>query len=89
MGHLPAGGVRTIDVALEAPEVQERRMVQRIPEDDHEIAVLGTPFKFADADLPEFRPPPLLGQHTDDVLTSVLTMSPDDIERLRRDGVVV
>jgi crotonobetainyl-CoA:carnitine CoA-transferase CaiB-like acyl-CoA transferase len=89
MSHLPAGGVRTVDVALEAPEVQERRMVQRIAEDDHEITVLGTPFKFATADLPEFRPPPLLGQHTDDVLASVLAIGPDDIEQLRRDGVVV
>jgi crotonobetainyl-CoA:carnitine CoA-transferase CaiB-like acyl-CoA transferase len=89
MGHLPAGGVRTIDVALQAPEVHEREMVQRIPEDDHDIVVLGTPFKFADADLPDFRPPPLLGQHTDDVLASVLAIEPDAIEQLRRDGVVV
>ena len=89
MGHLPAGGVRTIDVALQAPEVRERDMVRHIPEGDHEIAVLGTPFKFADADLPDFRPPPLLGQHTDDVLASVLAVEPDAIEQLRRDGVVV
>ena len=89
MGHLPAGGVRTIDQALQAPEVLEREMVRHIPEGDHEIAVLGTPFKFADTELGEFRPPPLLGEHTDDVLASVLAMSPADIEQLRRDGVVV
>jgi crotonobetainyl-CoA:carnitine CoA-transferase CaiB-like acyl-CoA transferase len=89
MQHLPAGGVRTIDQALESPEVVERDMVRHINEGDHDIAVLGTPFKFADSDLPEFQPPPLLGQHTDDVLASVLDMSDAEIEQLRRDGVVV
>jgi crotonobetainyl-CoA:carnitine CoA-transferase CaiB-like acyl-CoA transferase len=51
--------------------------------------VLGSVFKFADTELGEFRSPPLLGQHTDDVLASVLTMNPAEIEQLRRDGVVV
>ena len=89
MRHLPAGGVRTIDQALQSPEVLERQMVRHIPEGDGEIAVLGTPFKFHDSDAAEFRPPPRLGQHTDEVLTSVLAMTPTEIEQLRRDGVVV
>jgi crotonobetainyl-CoA:carnitine CoA-transferase CaiB-like acyl-CoA transferase len=89
MGHLPAGGVRTMDQALQAPEVTEREMVRHIAEGDGEIAVLGSVFKFADTDLGEFRSPPLLGEHTDDVLASVLAMNPAEIEHLRRDGVVV
>jgi crotonobetainyl-CoA:carnitine CoA-transferase CaiB-like acyl-CoA transferase len=89
MGHLPAGGVRTMDQALQAPEVMERGMVRHIADGDGEIAVLGSPFKFTDTELGEFRSPPLLGEHTDDVLASVLAMSPADIEQLRRDGVVV
>jgi crotonobetainyl-CoA:carnitine CoA-transferase CaiB-like acyl-CoA transferase len=89
MRHLPAGAVRTIDQALAAPEVAERAMVRRIPEGDHEIAVLGSPFKFAHTELAEFRPPPLLAQHTDDVLASVLGLDPDAIAGLRAGGVVV
>ena len=89
MGHLPAGRVRTIDQALQAPEVLEREMVRHVDEGDHALALLGTPFKFADSDLPPFRSPPLLGQHTDEVLTTVLGVSPTDIEQLRRDRVVV
>jgi crotonobetainyl-CoA:carnitine CoA-transferase CaiB-like acyl-CoA transferase len=46
-------------------------MVRHIVEGDHEIAVLGTPFKFTDTELAEFRPPPLLGEHTDDVLREI------------------
>jgi crotonobetainyl-CoA:carnitine CoA-transferase CaiB-like acyl-CoA transferase len=64
-------------------------MVREVPEGDRLLALLGTPFKFDDSELAEFRPPPLLGQHTDEVLTKVLSMSPTDVEELRRDGVVV
>ena len=46
MRHLPAGGVRTIDHALQAPEVLDREMVRYVAEDDHLLALLGTPFKF-------------------------------------------
>ena len=88
MTHLPAGGVRTIDEALQAPEVLEREMVRQVPDGDDQVALLGTPFKFADSDLSEFRPPPLLGQHTDEVLTAVLAMSPTEIEQLRQDGTI-
>ena len=89
MPHLPAGAVRTIDQALDAPEVLEREMVRQIPEGDQEIAVLGTPFKFRASDLAEFRPPPRLGAHTDEVLTTVLAMAPTEIAQLRHDGVIV
>lgn len=88
MAHLPAGGVRTIDQALESPEVAERQMVQRIPEGDHTVAVLGTPFKFDDTELAPMRPPPLLAQHTDDVLATVLGLDDEAIARLREQGVV-
>ena len=69
MGHLPAGGVRTIDHALQSPEVLDREMVRYVVEDDHPLALLGTPFKFAATELAAFRSPPLLGQHTDEVLS--------------------
>ena len=89
MQHLPAGGVRTIDQALQAPEVLEREMVRYIPEGDGELAVLGTQFKFADSDTAAFRSPPRLGEHTDAVLTTVLGMSATEVEQLRHEGVIV
>ena len=88
MSHLPAGGVRTIDQALQAPEVLEREMVRAIPDGDQVIDVLGTPFKFTDTAIAPFGSPPLLGEHTDDVLTSVLSMTDSEIDELRASGVV-
>ncbi len=89
MQHLPAGAVRTISEALNAPEVLERDMVREIEEHDGVISVLGTSFKFADTELAEFRPPPLLAEHTDEVLASVLSLSPSEIQALRDAGTVV
>lgn len=89
MGHLPAGAVRTIDQALQAPEVLHRDMVRLIPEGDGAVAVLGTPFKFAESTLAPFRPPPRLGEHTDEVLRTVLGLAAPDIAALRTAGTVV
>jgi len=89
MPHLPVGAVRTIDQSLESPEVAEREMVRRIPEGDQEIAVLGTPFKLTETEMAEFRPPPRLGQHTDDVLRSVLGLDDAAIAALHEAGTVV
>ena len=90
MDHLPAGGVRTSMWRWRRPEVLERgRWCATCPTATDEIALLGTPFKFADAELPEFRTPPLLGEHTDDILGSVVGLNADEIAALRRDRVVV
>ena len=88
MAHLPAGGVRTIDQALQAPEVLEREMVRHIEEDEGIVSVLGTPFKFTDQAMAPFRSPPLLGQHTDDVLRTVLGLGDDEVTALRDAGTV-
>jgi crotonobetainyl-CoA:carnitine CoA-transferase CaiB-like acyl-CoA transferase len=89
MAHLPVGGVRTVEQALESPEVRERAMVREIVEDDGVISVLGTPFKFAETEVAPFRSPPLLGQHTDDVLATVLARTPEQIAALRAAETVV
>ena len=88
MAHLPAGAVRTIDQALRAPEVLEREMIRSIEEPDGSVEVLGTPFKFRDNSIAAFRPPPRLGEHTDEVLVSTLGMSEAEVAELRRAGVV-
>lgn len=86
--HLPAGLVRTMDQALAAPETIERNMVWEIPDDDETFRVLGSPFKFTDNTLAQPKPPPHLGQDTDIVLTEVLSMSNEDVAKLRRDKVI-
>jgi len=52
------------------------------------IKLVNTPVKFSDTQ-PNIRtPPPTLGQHTDEVLGGLLGMEAEEIEGLRREGVV-
>lgn len=88
MTHLPAGAVRTIDEALESLEVREREMVRSVDDNGEDMRLLGTNFKFADTEIAPFRAPPRLGEHTDDVLTTVLDLSAEDIAALRASGTV-
>ena len=48
---------------------------------------IGIPIKLSETPGQFQRPAPALGQHTNEVLTD-LGCSPDDIDRLRGDGVV-
>lgn len=69
--------------------VRARGMVQSI---DHPacgpIKVISPPVKYSNVE-PSIRfPPPLLGQHTDELLQEVIGMSSERIEELRGKGVV-
>jgi formyl-CoA transferase len=85
---VPAGPVRTMDAVFADPQVAAREMVVAV---DHptigELQLPGIPYKLSGTPGSVRRPPPLLGQHTDEVLTE-LGYSPDQIGGLRADGAV-
>lgn len=84
----PAGPIRTIAEAVESPEVQERGLTGVAPHAGggtapyirNSMRLGGTPIRDAIG-------APLLGQHTDEVLTSWLGLSADRIGALRDGGV--
>jgi crotonobetainyl-CoA:carnitine CoA-transferase CaiB-like acyl-CoA transferase len=86
---LPTGPINTIDQAFADPQVLHRGMVQEV---EHPTAgrvrLVGVPVKFSDSPAAISEPPPILGQHTAEVLSKLLGYSPDEIEELRREGVV-
>lgn len=53
-----------------------------------DIQVLTPPYRFDDERLPVRRPPPALGEGTDDVLQDLLDMDAKQISALRSDGVI-
>jgi crotonobetainyl-CoA:carnitine CoA-transferase CaiB-like acyl-CoA transferase len=85
---IPAGAINSIDKALVHPQVQAREMVQSV---EHPTAgtlrMTASPIKLNSHRSTPRRPPPLLGEHTDEVLGE-LGYSADDIGALHRDGVV-
>ncbi len=84
--HAPILGVRE---ALAQPQMVAREMVV---ETDHavlgRIPIVNRPFKFPGARQPVPTAPPVLGQHTDEILRDVLGIDPEEIERLRALKVV-
>ena len=86
---VPAGPINTIDRVVGDPQVQHRRMVVGLDR-PHPVAgnsnVLGNPVKVAGPD--EFWPSPLLGEHTDEVLTQLGGLSQAEIAKLRDEGVI-
>jgi CoA:oxalate CoA-transferase len=85
---VPVSLVNTIAETLESPQVRALDMVH---EQDHptagKIRVLGVPVSLSETPGRIRTPAPLLGEHTNEVLRS-LDLSEDDVEALRRDGIV-
>ena len=52
------------------------------------VPLVGSPLRLSDTPVEYRLPPPLLGQHTDEVLGELLGLSQDEIDGLRRSGVV-
>ena len=86
---VPSGPVNNLADALGDPQVRHRKMVVEI--EHPEIGVyeaLGNPIKSSVMKDGEFSPPPVLGQHTEQVLASLLDLSAGEIQSLREEGVI-
>jgi crotonobetainyl-CoA:carnitine CoA-transferase CaiB-like acyl-CoA transferase len=53
-----------------------------------EVQLAGAPLKFTGTDDESHRPPPLLGQHTWQILREVTDYTPERIETLLAQGVI-
>ena len=85
---VPCGAVTDILTAFGSPEAQARSMLVEV--EHPALGVLrqaGIPIEFGATPGAIRTAPPLLGEHTDEILGE-LGIAPDELERLRADGVV-
>ncbi len=52
------------------------------------IKLVNTPVKYSYSEPSIRTPPPLLGQHTDEILKDMVELNDNEIESLKREGVV-
>ncbi|KIW10538.1 hypothetical protein PV08_11502 [Exophiala spinifera] len=86
---LPYAAINDVKDTLDHPHVRARGMVTAV---DHDacgrIKLVSPPVKYSESRTGVRTPPPTLGQHTDHVLTEVLGMDGQEVEKLKAEGVV-
>ena len=86
---VPCGAINTLGEVFADPQIQERGMVTTW---EHPIQpglkLVSSPIKMSQTPVRQDLPPPLLGQHTEEVLSEVLGWSPAQQASLRSKGVI-
>ena len=86
---LPAGPINSVAHVFSDPQVLHRGMVEEIVHPTAgKIKLVGIPVKFSETPGEVAIPPPLLGQHTEQVLVGLLGLSAGEVAELRKAGVV-
>jgi len=85
---VPCGAINSVADVFKDPQVKARQMLQHVPHPSGvEVPQVSSPMKFSDAPLPTLSPPPLLGQHSEEILTE-LGYGMGDISSLRMAAVI-
>jgi formyl-CoA transferase len=86
---VPAGKIKTVAEVCESPHLKARGMAVKLAHPKAgSVTVMGLPVRLGETPGAAVVPPPLLGQHTDEILTRLLRIPRAKVEKLRAAGVV-
>ena len=86
---VPASAIQTVDQAAGDPNLLHRGMIATIDQPRAgRMRIAGSPFRLSRTPSAVSAPAPLLGQHTAEVLRTLLGYDEGRIQRLRREAVV-
>jgi formyl-CoA transferase len=86
---VPCGPINDLAQVFADPQVRHRRTEVRTPHAKAgEVRMVANPMKFSATPISHDRPPPLLGEHTDEVLGRLLSIDAGRIAKLREKGIV-
>lgn len=86
---VPCAPVNSLKQAFAEPQLKHNEMVVEVPHPVYKsVHLVGIPYKYSATPCAIDRAPPLLGQHTEEVLREKLGMPLDSVEALRAQGVV-
>ena len=84
---VPCACIWKIDEIVEHPQLEHRDVLQMVDSRFGPMKLVGSGFRLAHGSPSIDRAPPILGEHTDEILGEA-GYTPADIERLRRDAVI-
>jgi crotonobetainyl-CoA:carnitine CoA-transferase CaiB-like acyl-CoA transferase len=86
---VPNGPINNLEQVFQEPQAVARglRMEMQHPLAGN-ISLIRSPMRFSATPIEHKVPPPLLGQHTDEILRGMLGCSDEDIAKLRADGAI-
>jgi len=88
-GSIPCGPVNNMESLFTDPQVLHRKMVAEVPHPTiGTLRLGGVPIKYSQTPAGIRRPPPLLGEHTDEILGEVLEYPAKEIAALREQGAI-
>ena len=86
---VPCGPINNLEQVFDDVHVQARGARQEV---EHPVGgaipTVANPIRLSESPIEYDRPPPVLGQHTDDVLSDVLSLNPAEIAALRDKGAI-
>jgi len=87
--RVPCAPVNDLGEALNDPQTRARNMVVDVPTPfGRSVPQPGNPIKLSDTHEDNFTPPPLLGQHTNEVLSQWLGKTETELANLRQQGII-
>jgi crotonobetainyl-CoA:carnitine CoA-transferase CaiB-like acyl-CoA transferase len=85
---VPCGPINSLSEVFDDPQVLARGMTVAVPHPLNDgLELVASPMKLSATPVTVRRAPPLLGQHTDEVLQQA-GLGAEEIAQLRRDGVI-
>ncbi|UCD33562.1 MAG: CoA transferase [Desulfobacterales bacterium] len=87
--QIPCGPINTLDKVFSDPQVLARDMVAEVPHPTAKtVKMVPSPMKLYETPCEITRHPPLLGEHTDEILKETFGYNSKKIEELRQNGVI-
>lgn len=86
---IPAAPINDVPTSLNDPQIQARGLIHQIPlNDEYLLNLIGPPVKFSGTPAMVTLPPPLLGQHTDHILSDILRLDDATISAYHQSSVI-